>query len=395
MVAACPFPHRRGTPLRILQMGDALHRAGYDVHVVTYHLGDETPTPGLTIHRTRTLQSYREFSPGPTYTKLLLLDPMLVSRLARVVRRHRIRWLHAHHFEGALCALLVRKWVGGVRILYDAHTTLRHEIHDYPFFRLPRILKKVASDLLDSGIPRWVDHVVAVSDRLRDWIVGQGVPASKVTTVPMGINLGEFRFPDRAAARAQLGIGPEPLIAYTGNMAAFQGVVHLLQALPAVQARIPDARLLIVGPPSSEVHEGVIPSGAAPGSVRFLGDRPFAEVQACLAAADVLALPRDECVGFPLKLLNYLAAGRCIVAFAGSGGEAIRHLENGFLVSEPATSAFAQGIIRCLEDRELRDRLGAAAEGTALSYSQRELDHRVRALYRRLLGPEAAQPGGP
>ena len=57
MVAACPFPANRGTPIRIQQMGEALVQAGYDVHVVTYHLGQDRPVHGLTVHRIRALRS--------------------------------------------------------------------------------------------------------------------------------------------------------------------------------------------------------------------------------------------------------------------------------------------------------------------------------------------------
>ena len=51
MVAACPFPWPRGTPIRIHRMAEALGRRGHDVHVVTYHLGGPTPTPHMTVHR--------------------------------------------------------------------------------------------------------------------------------------------------------------------------------------------------------------------------------------------------------------------------------------------------------------------------------------------------------
>ena len=74
MVAACPFPANRGTPIRVQQMGEALVDLGYDVHVVTYHIGTERPLPGMTVHRTRPLRFYQDFSAGPNYAKLLLLD---------------------------------------------------------------------------------------------------------------------------------------------------------------------------------------------------------------------------------------------------------------------------------------------------------------------------------
>ena len=52
MVAACPFPYARGTPIRILRMAEALAQIGHEVHVVTYHLGAGPASAALRIHRT-------------------------------------------------------------------------------------------------------------------------------------------------------------------------------------------------------------------------------------------------------------------------------------------------------------------------------------------------------
>ena len=41
MLAACPFPAARGTPIRILRIAEELARRGHDVDVVTYHLGSD------------------------------------------------------------------------------------------------------------------------------------------------------------------------------------------------------------------------------------------------------------------------------------------------------------------------------------------------------------------
>ena len=87
MVAACPFPYARGTPIRILRMAEALAQIGHEIHVVTYHLGAGAASAALHIHRTAELASYRHFGPGPTFGKLCVLDPLLVVEAAGVLRR--------------------------------------------------------------------------------------------------------------------------------------------------------------------------------------------------------------------------------------------------------------------------------------------------------------------
>jgi glycosyltransferase involved in cell wall biosynthesis len=379
MVAACPFPASRGTPVRIQQMGEALDSLGYDVHVVTYHLAQERPVKNLQIHRTRNVPYYTELGAGPNYFKLLVLDPMLVRRLTQVVRRHRIRIIHAHHFEGALCALAVKRMIGGVQVIYDAHTSLKEELFDYQF-RLPRFIKKAASDILDSGIPRWCDHVVTVSDKLKDEVMEHGVPESKITVIPLAVNRMDFPPVDKATVRAALNMTDRPTVVYTGNLAPFQGVDHLLRSMSKVKDRLPNAHLVLVSAPT-EPYKAMVKSLELDQHVSFVGDLTFDKVRDYLAAADVVVLPRDRCTGFPLKLLNYMAAGRAIVAFKGSSAEVLVHMNNGYVVPGSDEDDFTQGIIRLLTDKNLNTTLGQAARTAVDPYETSAVTARIGHLY--------------
>src|SRR5690242_4427588 len=77
VVAACPFPWPRGTPIRIERIADAVARRGHAVHVVTYHLGEDSGNSPFRVHRIRDVPTYRRTGPGPTLRKLLQLDPLL------------------------------------------------------------------------------------------------------------------------------------------------------------------------------------------------------------------------------------------------------------------------------------------------------------------------------
>ncbi|MDO9264739.1 MAG: glycosyltransferase family 4 protein, partial [Desulfosalsimonadaceae bacterium] len=127
IVAACPFPAQRGTPVRIFRTAEALGRRGHNVHVVAYHFGDASSTDAFQIHRIPDIKSYRNFNPGPTYPKLLVLDPLLAIKLFQVLKTHQIDLIHAHHYEGLLVSLIVKS-ITGHPVIYDAHTTLESEL---------------------------------------------------------------------------------------------------------------------------------------------------------------------------------------------------------------------------------------------------------------------------
>ena len=59
VVAACPFPHERGTPVRIRRLAEGLAARGHDIHVATYHLGDAVDLPGVRTHRIRSVAAGR------------------------------------------------------------------------------------------------------------------------------------------------------------------------------------------------------------------------------------------------------------------------------------------------------------------------------------------------
>ena len=111
IIAACPFPYPRGTPIRILRMAEGLAAQGHTVHVVTYHLGQQVEELPFRIHRIPNIPTYKKLSPGPTYQKLWLLDTLLASKVNAVVRKEKIHIIHAHHYEGLIAgsALEVKK----------------------------------------------------------------------------------------------------------------------------------------------------------------------------------------------------------------------------------------------------------------------------------------------
>ena len=86
-----------------------------------------------------------------------------------MVKSKRIDLVHAHHFEGAIVGYAVRK-LSGVRVLYDAHTTLKSELDSYGFLNITSL-----SRFLDRKVPEWSDHVIAASDTLKVFLQGIGI----------------------------------------------------------------------------------------------------------------------------------------------------------------------------------------------------------------------------
>ncbi len=355
MVAACPFPFGRGTPIRIQRQAEALAARGHEVHVVTYFLGAPEALGRVSVHRTAKLWFYRTTSPGPTYGKLLMLDPMLATQLIRVVRRARIDIVHAHHYEGLLVALGARPFAR-VPLVYDAHTTLGSELPFFPM-GLPRGLVTWLGRRLDGGLPKLADHVISVTETIRDHLVrDHAFDPARVSVIGNGVEFERFA----PAAQPSWAANAPKRIIFTGNLAAYQGVDRLLEAFAAVARQRSDVQLVIVTDSDFAAYEPITRRLAIGERVEVLATPGFERLPALLETAHIAANPRVAAEGMPVKLLNYMAAGMPIVSFKGSA-PGLTHGETAWLVAGGRPAEFAQGLLALLDDPEGAQELGRRA----------------------------------
>ena len=93
----------------------------------------------------------------------------------------------------------------------------------------------------------------------------------------------------------------------------------------------------------------------------------FNLLPARLADAGIAVLPRQECDGISQKLLNYMAAGKPTVAFAGSA-KVLLHEETGLIAANGDIPGFAAAIGRLVDEPALRVRLGTAARAYVMQH---------------------------
>lgn len=390
VAAACPFPASRGTPIRIQGLAEAMAARGHRVHVVAYHYGNGEAAPKLTIHRIRQVGTYRRLAPGPTYVKLALLDPLLTVKLRQILRRYPIDVIHAHHFEGLLVGQAARLGTG-TPLVFDAHTLLTSEL---PLYRLglPLRAKRFIAAAFDLRLPVLGDHVVTVTDRIRDRLLERHpLWVDKISVIRNGADL--HLFPGASDAKTG-GAAASPTLIFTGNLAPYQGIDLMLMAFRKVLDRRGDVRLTIVTDSAFDGYDALVRDLGIGGSIDVT-NVPFAELPGQLATATVALNPRTECDGIPVKLLNYMAAGKPVVSFAGCA-PGIRHRETAWLVPDGDVEAFAAGALALIENTQLADALGASARRFveahhSWDYSAQKLEQ----IFRRLVERARGQAGRP
>lgn len=241
-------------------------------------------------------------------------------------------------------------------------------------------------------VTRWAyraaDHVVVVSDALKREVVEKlGVPESRVSVVLNGVDLDLFaQAHDTEGMRRRLNLDEGPIVAFVGTFQPWHGVHLLAEAFHSVRQRVPNAQLVMVGegPGRQDIQESLTASGDI-ARVRLTGRMPQVDVAAVLACADVLAAPHayaeGTIVGTPLKILEYMAAGRAIVASTAPIHELVQHGVSGHRVAPGDGQALADGILALLEDDGLRGRYGREAGRLAQTYSWASVAQRLRVLF--------------
>jgi len=380
VVAACPFPLARGTPIRILRLSEALAERGHEVHVLTYHLGSGPVPAALRVHRTKDVPSYQKLSPGPTYAKLLHLDPLLVGLSRRLLRSQSFDVIHAHHYEGLLVAQIARL---GRRIplVYDAHTLLMNELPTYRL-GLPYGMKRAISIGLDRLLPAMADHTVCVTQVIADRLVAHTrIDPRKLTVMPNGVEYEHFD----PAPYAHSERGDHRIVIFTGNLAGYQGIELLLRAFAQVPTHVPDARLVIGSDSSFEPYEELATQLGIRDRIDIVPSPSYDDLPRLLAGADVAVNPRVDCDGLPVKLLNYMASGRPVVSF-DSSAPGVVHGQTGWLAPSGNIAALAEGIVSLLNDRELAAGLGQAGRQYVATHCSWPIAaQRCEAIYRQLL----------
>jgi glycosyltransferase involved in cell wall biosynthesis len=182
-------------------------------------------------------------------------------------------------------------------------------------------------------------------------------------------------------------------LAYAGHLYTWKGVDVLIEAI----ARVPEVRALIVGGHEQEPDLSRLRALATrlhiEDRVTFTGHLRPPDVARELARADIVALPNPASAisthsTSPLKLFEYMAAGKAIVASRlPSLGEVLTDEVNALLVTPGDAAALADGIRRLVDDPALRARLGGAAREAVAEYSWDRRAARLEILFNDVLAP--------
>ncbi len=319
--------------------------------------------------------------------KGLMVNPFYYRAAWRMARAFRPDVIQAELLWTAPAALWLRRRLHVPVVLMQENVEYQKFVR---FGMTSPFLKTVK--WLEGWSCRAADRVIALSEVDRDFMIElYGVPPERFALIPHGVDpdLFDYRAEGAAAARQKLGLAADvPLLTFVGKLDYLPNVraVEYIagRIAPAVQARYPEARFMIIGQGAEALTKygqgGMIFTGFVDAR---RGVRP--NLSDYLSASDVVLVPLDSGSGTRLKILEAAANSRAVVSTRiGAEGQAFVDGQE-ILLTDEVDQAFVSATLRLLADSGLRERLGRAARAKVLDrYSWQAQVRKMEQVYEEL-----------
>jgi glycosyltransferase involved in cell wall biosynthesis len=223
----------------------------------------------------------------------------------------------------------------------------------------PKLIAFIGKEL-----QRWSAHasdlVRTVSQGIKSYLISLGVKEEKIAVIGNGTNIRHF-YP--------LDILPCYDVGFIGNFAQWQGLEWLIEAFAKVLSVKPEAKLAIAGSgPEESALRGQINTLGIEKQVEMVGSLPYQDAPLFINQCRVCTAPfrprgswSDDKSLSPLKIRDYAACGKPIVASGVPGLEEIEDAGFGILVPPGDISGLSKAILRILDDQTLCTEMGKKA----------------------------------
>ena len=300
----------------------------------------------------------------------LLHNGTFFNKAAKIVRRLSPDFIYERYSLWGIAGFILAKRYR-VPLALEVNAPLVYEQQRYrEKLAWPRLARWMECRVWQGANP-----AIVVSEPLRNHLEEAGVASEQIRVLPNAVDAkwfaadsGNIRPPQDSQGRDRF------VLSFVGSFKPWHGADFLLSVFEEFHKLQPSSRLLLIGdgPLKSELQEKARLAGLEK-AVVFTGIVPHEEIRRYLATVDVALAPYPRLDNFyysPLKLFEYMAAGRAVVASNdGQISQFIRHRVTGLLY-EPGNRA---ELLNCLcelwKDAALREELGRNARKASEAFT--------------------------
>jgi glycosyltransferase involved in cell wall biosynthesis len=368
----------------VFQRLKGLSDLGYEVDLLTYHVGQNVDLPGLNILRGPHVSFIKQVKIGPSLPKLFL-DVLLIWKAYQMLQSIKYDLIHTHE-EAAFMGVLFSK-LYNIPHLYDMHSSLPSQLKNFrfgnfwPILPLFRWLERLVLNTCDGLITIGADleaYASTLNPSIKQVHI-ENLAIYEDGTSPKPFTVDEIKF--------SLGLNDKRLIVYTGTFERYQGLDLFLDSVNPILDRNPGLAVVMVGgkPDQVEVYRQQAAQLGISRQMIFTGIIPPAEAMVYLEMADYLVSPRTEGLSVPLKIYSYLYAGKPILATDIYAHTQVLD-ETVALIVPPHRQGLMDGLQRLIDDEALCKRIGYQAKRFAEKrFNPEQYTAKIDIIYRKIL----------
>jgi len=255
---------------------------------------------------------------------------------------------------------------------------LIYEVHTFPkkYFLYSSYLKKTKG-------------IIVITEKLKNLFLKQGVTQNKILVAPDGVDLQMFNVEEKKEEyRKEFNLPQnKKIIGYVGRLETMEkekGIDTLIKAFRILSEKFNNLFLCIVGGPKERIieYENLARQMKIKEKVKFLDQVRHALIPKLLKSFDILVMPYPwtEHYAFymsPLKLFEYMASKRPIIASDLPSIREILNENNAILVKPDNPGVLAQGIKKVLQDPELFVKISNQAFKDVQNYTWRRRTEKI------------------
>ena len=378
-----------GMNVHIQEMVAALERCGHPVHVVGPGAPDRAAggTPPLLWP----IGAVRRLLP-PVASELgeLAYNMPAFRRLEAARASFRPDVLYERYNLFTLAGMWLQR-KHRLPMLLEVNAPLAQERAEHGHLAWQRLARR-----LEATVWRTAEAVLPVSHVLADHVARAGVPEDRIHVIPNGVDTQRFS-PDRDAGdlRHRLGLDGSIALGFTGFMRHWHGLDSAIDVV-ADHGTAHNLRLLLIGdgPARPDLERRASQRNVA-SRVHFVGEVSRANLPAYVAAFDIALQPSAVAYASPLKLVEYMAMGKAIIAPDQPNiRELIDHGKTGLLIKPDHMGSLAEAVVALATSPERRATLGAQAARAVIdrgltweANARRVLSRGIRGMSGRRLQP--------
>jgi glycosyltransferase involved in cell wall biosynthesis len=280
--------------------------------------------------------------------------------------------------------------IAGVLAAKRIRVPLLLEVNDASFIDRIRQLKfKWLAGRIEKYIFKKADAIITVSNYFKDQIVSSGVASEKIAVIPNAANTDLFSSSvSSKRVRRRFGLNGKVVIGYIGSMVSYQKVQYLLELTDEIVSHDKRAVLFLVGNDKKLAKEWHSFIEKRRDRVVIAGTVSHEMIPEYIAAMDIAILPHSNRHGSPMKIFEYMAMGKAIVApRLPPLEEVLVHGTEALLIEPDDKNDLMKRIVQLLDDEGLRRTLGTnAAEKVKNVHNWTKNAERVISIYNELLG---------